>query len=166
MHCWQVDQRLGAPMTHVLVVDDDEPTRDVLRLMLEDVGYAVSEAVNGAGALQALRESGEPQLVLLDLDLPGTDGLDVLEAVAADPSLAQRHRFILLTAVSEVRWTRTQPMREALDVPLLLKPFDIGDLLSAIADAAESMSNPALMAAPRAVRAQRRHEDGEQPVSA
>jgi signal transduction histidine kinase/DNA-binding response OmpR family regulator len=65
---------------HVLVVDDDEPTRDVLRRILEKEGWQVSEAANGRAALESL-ESWTPGLMLLDLMMPEVDGFAVVEAL-------------------------------------------------------------------------------------
>ncbi|MET4705788.1 response regulator transcription factor [Frigoribacterium sp. UYMn621] len=64
-------------MQKVLVVDDEPQIRTVLRGYLEAEGYDVAEAADGAEALAALRED-PPALVLLDVMLPGIDGLEVL----------------------------------------------------------------------------------------
>ncbi len=64
----------------VLVVDDDEVQRDLLRKILEKDGYAVSEAVNGREALERLGES-TPGLILLDLMMPEMDGFEFVEAL-------------------------------------------------------------------------------------
>ena len=65
---------------HVLVVDDDEPTREMLRRILEKEGWQVSEAANGRAALESL-ESWTPGLMLLDLMMPEVDGFAVVEAL-------------------------------------------------------------------------------------
>jgi DNA-binding response OmpR family regulator len=64
-------------MRRVLVVDDEPHIRTVLRGYLEGDGFAVTEAADGEGALAALRDD-PPDLVLLDIMLPGIDGLEVL----------------------------------------------------------------------------------------
>ena len=64
-------------MRKVLVVDDEPHIRTVLRGYLETDGFEVAEAANGAAALAALRDN-PPDLVLLDVMLPGIDGLEVL----------------------------------------------------------------------------------------
>ena len=64
-------------MRTVLVVDDEAGIRAVLRGYLESEGFAVVEADSGAAALQVVRQS-EPDLVLLDVMMPGTDGLETL----------------------------------------------------------------------------------------
>ncbi len=124
-------------MTRVLVVDDDEATRDVLRMMLEESHYTVVEAGDGDEAVRMLRASADPLVVLLDLDLPGTDGLGVLRAVAADATLADRHHIIMVTAVSKARREGTRKLREALRVEMITKPFDMDVLLTVVSSAAE-----------------------------
>jgi DNA-binding response OmpR family regulator len=64
-------------MRRVLVVDDEPNIRTVLRRYLEADGLAVAEAADGEAALAALREN-PPDLVLLDVMLPGIDGIEVL----------------------------------------------------------------------------------------
>jgi two-component system phosphate regulon response regulator PhoB len=64
----------------VLVVEDDPSNRLLLRRILEDDGYAVAEAADGPAALRAL-SSDAPDAVVLDLGLPGVDGVEVLRRV-------------------------------------------------------------------------------------
>ncbi len=126
-------------MVRALVVDDDQDTRDVLRLLLEDAGYAVTEAVDGFQTLDLLQASDTPMVVVLDLDLPGLDGIGVLHAVARDARLAARHAFVLLTAVQHNRYQAAADVCETLSVPLILKPFNMDTLLDAVATAARHL---------------------------
>jgi DNA-binding response OmpR family regulator len=64
-------------MRHVLVVDDEPHIRTVLRGYLEAEGFAVAEAADGEAALREVRQR-PPDLVLLDVMLPGIDGIEVL----------------------------------------------------------------------------------------
>ena len=68
----------------ILVVDDEEPIRKTLRMALEYEGYDVSESSSGQEAL-ALIEREPPDLVFLDIKMPGMDGLEVLEKLAEKP---------------------------------------------------------------------------------
>src|SRR5262245_27070661 len=113
----------------VLIVDDDEATREVLRLLVEDAGFLTSEATDGIAALDTLRASTTPLVTLLDLDLPHADGLAVLTAIADEPMLAARHRFIVLTALGPERVRLTDTVCAELGVKVLLKPFNIDDML-------------------------------------
>jgi DNA-binding NarL/FixJ family response regulator len=69
----------------VLIVDDHEAFRTSARALLEAEGFGVvGEAADGAGALQAVA-AYRPTVVLLDVQLPDVDGLDVAEQIAATP---------------------------------------------------------------------------------
>ncbi|MBI4538593.1 MAG: sigma-54-dependent Fis family transcriptional regulator [Gemmatimonadetes bacterium] len=68
-------------MSEILIVDDEANTRRMLRSLLESEGYRVREAATGEAALAAVQES-EPDVVLLDLALPGIDGLETLRRLA------------------------------------------------------------------------------------
>jgi CheY-like chemotaxis protein len=71
----------------LLVVDDDRETRESLRTALEDEGFTVAVAANGAEAMTKMEER-PPRLVLLDLVMPIVDGWEVLDRMRADPALA------------------------------------------------------------------------------
>ena len=77
----------GSAQPRILVVDDDERVRTLLSWKLEDEGYAVTCAQDGTQALEQIT-STPPDLVVLDLSLPGVGGLDVLHRVrtGADPT--------------------------------------------------------------------------------
>ena len=73
----------------VLVVEDNEDIRDAVAVSLEDAGYDVSVAANGAIAIDALRESNDlPCLILLDLMMPVMDGVQFLQEMRSDPRLS------------------------------------------------------------------------------
>lgn len=81
---WAADRpRAPTAQAHVLVVDDDEGVRTVVSWRLEADGFAVSLARDGAGALEQIAER-RPDLVVLDLSMPGVGGLDVLRRVRLD----------------------------------------------------------------------------------
>src|SRR5207244_13050332 len=66
------------PQPRILVIDDEAPIRDSLKMMLEYEGYEFLAAATGQEGL-ALVEREAPDLVLLDVKMPGMDGLDALE---------------------------------------------------------------------------------------
>ena len=70
-------------MKRVLVADDKESSREFVRTVLEHAGYVVEEAADGREALAKVRED-PPDLVLLDLHMPGLDGFAVIEALRQD----------------------------------------------------------------------------------
>ena len=122
--------------TPVLVVDDNDDIRQALRWVLEDEGYTVYEAPDGAPALERLREHPEGMVVLLDLSMPGVDGLEVLRAVEEHQALAQRHTYIVVTARERTLPLSAVQQLARLNIPLLGKPFEIDELLAAVSAAA------------------------------
>nr|WP_042190407.1 response regulator transcription factor [Kibdelosporangium sp. MJ126-NF4]CEL19321.1 Phosphate regulon transcriptional regulatory protein PhoB (SphR) [Kibdelosporangium sp. MJ126-NF4]CTQ94880.1 Phosphate regulon transcriptional regulatory protein PhoB (SphR) [Kibdelosporangium sp. MJ126-NF4] len=81
---------------HVLVVDDDETVRDVVRRYLELAGHQVTLAGDGERALDLLTRS-EPDLIVLDLMLPGIDGLEVCRRIRQRSAVP----VVMLTALGE-----------------------------------------------------------------
>jgi signal transduction histidine kinase/DNA-binding NarL/FixJ family response regulator len=77
-------RHLGVTPARVLVVEDDEPTRDLVRRTLEKEGNLVSEAENGRVALDLLRDLS-PDIVVLDLMMPVMDGFTFLQHLRQDP---------------------------------------------------------------------------------
>jgi CheY-like chemotaxis protein len=75
------------PRRHVLVVDDDNDTREVLCSVLRNLGLQTSEASDGLEAMTALRKS-RADMVLLDICMPRMTGFEFLEQLRADPVLA------------------------------------------------------------------------------
>jgi CheY-like chemotaxis protein len=124
---------LSAIKTSVLIVDDDISIRETLRSLLEDAGYAVFEVQDGLQALDYLRKTPSPMIVLLDLMMPRLDGAGLLGAVAGDTRRLVRHRYILMTASHETLSLAFVHLLSDLTVPVLHKPFDIDKLLEIIA---------------------------------
>jgi two-component system, OmpR family, alkaline phosphatase synthesis response regulator PhoP len=83
----------------ILVVDDEADIRELVRLNLTREGYEVSDCESGEQALSLSRSKG-PDLVVLDLMLPGIDGLEVCKRLKADPKTAQIP-IVILTAKGE-----------------------------------------------------------------
>lgn len=121
----------------VLVVDDDDGIREVLRCMLEDEGYTVYEASDGVRGLNCLRTHPTPLVVLLDWRMPGMDGLQMLQALAADTPVAKHHAFILLTTLYNAPELSTCHFPADISVSVMAKPFDMYALWDAVAAAAE-----------------------------
>lgn len=77
----------GEPATKVLLVDDEDSLRKVMRELLERDGYAVTEARDGVQALDQIDRVG-PDIIVLDLNLPGLDGYGVLSHLRSRPATA------------------------------------------------------------------------------
>jgi CheY-like chemotaxis protein len=124
------------PRVPLLLVDDDAPTREVMRIIFGDAGYTVIEASNGTDALVVLRERSAPLVVLLDVLMPQLSGEEVLRAVLRDRHLRRRHTFILVSALPHLsRRLRLQRLLRALAIEVVTKPFDVADLEQAVAHA-------------------------------
>jgi len=67
----------------ILVIDDDEKTREIMRLILEKKGYETVEAESGESALEAMKAE-LPDLILLDVEMPGISGFEVVKRLKAD----------------------------------------------------------------------------------
>jgi CheY-like chemotaxis protein len=76
------------PQKKVLLVEDDQDTRDVVRLMLEHAGYPVVTASNGEEALTYLKNNEHPCLILLDMVMPLMNGRQLLAALRRSDTLA------------------------------------------------------------------------------
>jgi CheY-like chemotaxis protein len=83
----------------ILIVEDHPTMREAMRLVLEHEGFVIREVADGASALEMVR-SDPPDLMFLDLNIPGTSGAEVLRQLKADPATANV-RVIIVTAEGE-----------------------------------------------------------------
>lgn len=83
-------------MRRILLVDDDRDSREVYRIILEHGGYEVLEACDGAEAIRLARDH-DPDLILMDISIPGVDGWEATRILKADSS-TDRILVIALTA--------------------------------------------------------------------
>ena len=109
----------------ILVIDDDDYVRRLLRRLLSPVGYTVEEAATADDGLARVR-TDPPDLVLLDLHLPDRSGHDVLEAIRADPA-TRLLPVVMLTGMA----TATEKMRAQAEgvTDFIAKPFSQEELL-------------------------------------
>jgi CheY-like chemotaxis protein len=111
----------------ILIVEDHPTMREAMRLVLEGEGYLIDEAADGRTALDAIRRD-PPDLVFLDLNIPGATGADVLASVKGDPSTAKT-RVIVVTATGEEG--RPEAVRLGAD-EYFTKPFSPTALLRTV----------------------------------
>ncbi len=111
---------------HILIVDDDNHTTSALRRTLAYAGYQVSIAANGEGALSIVRMR-PPDLVILDLMLPGIDGLEVCRRLR---SAGDEIAVLMLTARDAVA-DRVAGFETGAD-DYLVKPFALEELLARV----------------------------------
>jgi len=69
---------------HALVVDDEEDVRDLVAVVLRHAGLRVTDAPSGVAALDMLRDGLDPDIVVLDVQMPEMDGWDTLASIRAD----------------------------------------------------------------------------------
>jgi two-component system alkaline phosphatase synthesis response regulator PhoP len=113
------------PVNHVLVVDDEPAIVEIVRDYLADAGYRVSTARSGEEALRQVR-SIRPDLIVLDLGLPGLDGLDVARAIRQ----SRRIPIIMLTARADEA-DRVVGLELGAD-DYVVKPFSPRELLARV----------------------------------
>ena len=116
---------MNADPCRVLIVDDDADTRDALADALADAGFLVEQAATGAQALGQMDRSGDPDVILLDLRMPGMDGAQFLERARGT-----RARVIVLTGEASSR-----VLSLARNAKVLAKPIDLDQLEAAVKEA-------------------------------
>jgi CheY-like chemotaxis protein len=115
---------MATPEQTILVIDDSAPIRESLREILTDRGYLVRAAGDGRSALKQLRALPvKPDLILLDLMMPGMDGWEFREEQLRDPQLASIP-VIIMTADPKL-WSGSA-------AGVIVKPFSVDALLEAI----------------------------------
>jgi len=118
----------------ILIVDDDKDLRFNLSCILKEEGYEVIPAADGKQALNALAKSA-PDLVLLDIKLPGMDGVELLEEMK---KIEKNLPIIMLTAYSDVKSAVKTMKSGAFDY--ITKPFDEEELILVIEKALHTQS--------------------------
>lgn len=122
----------------VLIVDDEQMARTLLRLMLVRVGFHVVEAENGYDALKKI-ELEPPHVVLLDVMMPGMDGFTVCEKLRQDPKTVHLP-VIMLSAKSDM--DSIQRGLRAGASKYLTKPISPDELARHVRDFFEPVSPP------------------------
>ena len=115
-------------MAKVLVVDDDENMRSLVEQRLQQAGHRVLGAGSADEALQLVAERGMPDVVVLDVLMPGLSGLGLLSRLRNDPAGAQLPAIFLSARVQESDIAAGR----ALGATYLTKPVVISALLTAI----------------------------------
>lgn len=116
---------VGGTSGRILAVEDDAAVRGLLVRLLQDEGYEVFEADDALGAMEHLG-ANPPDLVLLDVVLPGVDGLDLLRRIRSKSDVP----IIMLTGRSGEE-DRIDGLRSGAD-DYVLKPFSTGELMARV----------------------------------
>ncbi|MGH9451614.1 MAG: response regulator [Terriglobia bacterium] len=104
-----------------LVIDDSRTTRMILKQILRQLGFEVSEAADGKQALNVLTGMGQPDLILVDWDMPVMNGWEFIQAVRA------RHEFDGLPLMMITAHTDAESVTQALQAganEFVMKPFN------------------------------------------
>ena len=119
----------------VLIIDDEASIRSILSTLLKKNGYHVQVADSGESGLDVYAQF-KPAVILLDLKMPGIDGMEVMEVL--DRRLNADSKTIIMTAHGEVRSAVEAMKKGAFDY--LEKPFDNDELLAIISRAVEMVT--------------------------
>lgn len=111
----------------ILIVDDYDDILFLIRLTLESEGYKVKSATNGSSALELAREI-RPQLMLMDVMMPGLNGLEITEQLRQEPELSAL-QILLISANHQI--TLDEAQKIGAD-GIVHKPFNIDYLLSQV----------------------------------
>ena len=113
--------------SRVLVIDDDQPVRELIACMLRSRGLQVIQAESGEQGID-LALTANPALILSDIRMPNIDGFEVLDRLQMDPETASIP-FILMTGWADCLKVASQLKR---GVTVLQKPFDIKRLMNSV----------------------------------
>lgn len=146
------------PKQNILVVEDNENTRRLLETILRSSGYEVTLAPDAEEGMRVL-ESATVDLVLLDLFLPGADGIQFLRA-RAEMEPDRQPPVIVVSATEDMDTLRPQ-LRELGAKLALRKPFDVHELLDGVSQyATKRTAKVAARRAPPAAKAGRAKTKG------
>lgn len=113
----------------IMVVDDEEALRELLKAIMEEEGYEVVTAEDGNDCLQKLK-TARPELILLDMMMPGMSGREVCERIRKDPKIKDlKIAFLTVARFSEAGKGTLKEMK-VLDY--ITKPFDNKDLIKKV----------------------------------
>ncbi|MEM9968288.1 MAG: response regulator [Pseudomonadota bacterium] len=113
---------------HVVLVEDETNIAEAIRFLLSNEGWRVETLANGSSAFDVIRQAS-PDLVMLDVMLPGRSGFDILQDLRADPDCADLP-VLMLTARGQAR---DREMAEQAGVSrFMTKPFSNAEMLDAV----------------------------------
>ena len=113
----------------ILVVEDNDMNMQLVEFLLEEGGYRIVKATSGEEALSLTQDGVAPDLILMDIHLPGMDGLSVVRAMKGDTRTA-RIPILALTAHA-MRGDRDRFLEAGCD-GYISKPIDVKTFLSSI----------------------------------
>lgn len=124
-----------APPLDILIVDDDQPIRNLVRQIVQRLGYPSRDAANGEEAIAQI-ENQLPDLLVLDLMMPKVSGWEVLQWLQERDHLPSLP-VIVLTAVGS---SKMKGLDDFNVQAVIAKPFEVGELMSELRQILESRS--------------------------
>jgi two-component system cell cycle response regulator DivK len=115
-------------MSLVLIVEDNEKNLKLVRDVLQVKGYETIEAMTGEDGVTLARER-KPDLILMDIQLPGMSGIEALKALQADPATA---RIPVIAVTASVMQQDRKHITEAGFDAYLSKPLDLREFLATV----------------------------------
>ena len=111
----------------ILVVEDNEDLMVLFQLVLESAGYKVTAVSNGKDALDYLGDV-QPQLILMDIMMPGVSGLEITRKIKDESD----YRSLPVVLVSAIDCLRDEQLLSSKADDIIYKPFDINDLIGKV----------------------------------
>lgn len=128
-------------MARVLIIEDEPEIAMILKEVLTEEGYEVTAVSDGVSGLKHLRDYPHPEIVLMDLFIPGISGKGVIEAMRTDPELMEIPVVVMTGAVPTLR-----DFPDVINYQALLsKPFDLAEVIRIVHQLTD-VSEPVLMA--------------------
>lgn len=116
-------------MISVLVTDDSQTIRVLLRSWLQEAGFTVDEAADGQQALDKLQASDGHVITLLDYQMPVLDGYQTLQRASAAGLLPPRYSYVMISAAVDEFPPEFLTLLRQLGIQILPKPFERDTLL-------------------------------------
>src|SRR4051794_1138037 len=130
-----MQQHYGATLS-ILVVEDDEAAAELIRTVLNDVVGWGATVVHDAAAARAIFRHVQIEVLVLDVNLPGISGLELLSLLRQDPHWHEPP--VILLSADPAQAAITDAIRDHLVTKFLRKPFDVDELVHEIQVAIES----------------------------
>ncbi len=125
-------RQFGATLS-ILVVDDDPAVAELVRAILNDVPGWGATVVHHAAAARAVFHHVRVEVLVLDVNLPGISGLELLELLRREPSW--RDPPVILVSADPEQPQAQAALQQGSAVRVLAKPFDVDELVLAVKDA-------------------------------
>ncbi|MEW6012297.1 MAG: response regulator [Elusimicrobiota bacterium] len=119
-------------MAKIMIVDDDPEISNLLQITMESLGHTIKICDNGREVIDSLKEF-KPDLMILDVMLPGVDGYSIATSISQDESLSK----IPIIVLSALEPSRSLFVKFNQVVAFLTKPFNTDDLFEAVKNALE-----------------------------